>query len=266
MAIPDLGTVVCPIDLSDHSKSALYMAAGLANGPESTLVVLHVDADGDSPEARARVDAFVAGTLPGWFAYRESVQTILRRGDTASAILDTARHVHGHLIVMGTRGRGLLGRALLGSTSADVLRESQLPVAVVPAIRDELVSLEQTGSRAHLGIVLVPVDLVTPSSHQITWAARLSGGSEHRLLMLHVVPAGADPGHATERMRTLGNSVASAHGFKLLVAEGHVAEQISHVIRHDGIRFVVLGRDASAPGKLAYTILQDTRAVVVMVP
>ena len=266
MEIPDLGAVLCPIDLSDHSQAALYVAAGLANSPGSKLLVLHVNEDGDTPDARARVDAFVAQTLPGWFAYRESVQVILRRGKTAHAILDTARHVHAQLIVMGTRGRGVLGRALLGSTSADVLSQSHVPVAVVPAIREELVSLEPTGTRPHLGIILIPVDLVTPPSAQLAWAARMSGGSEHRLLMLHVVPTGADPGHATERMRALGHSVASAHGFKLLVAEGDATAQICHVIQHDDIRFVVLGRSASAPGKLAYRILQDTHAVVVMVP
>jgi nucleotide-binding universal stress UspA family protein len=167
---------------------------------------------------------------------------------------------------MGTRGRGALGRALLGSTAADVLRESPVPVAVVPPTNAELVALEETGSRSHLGIVLVPVDFTSPSSNQLAWAAKMSGGSEHRMLMLHVVPKGSDPGHATERMRALAKSVQTVRGFKLLVAEGSVFDQICHVIHHDGIRFVVLGRAASAPGKLASRVLQDTHATVVMVP
>src|SRR4051794_16245212 len=106
--IPDSGTVLCPIDLSDHSKAALYMAAGLANAPGAKLIALHVDPAGDSPDVRARVNTFIADTLPGWFAYRDGTETILRSGQAAPAILDTARHVHARLIVMGTRGRGTL--------------------------------------------------------------------------------------------------------------------------------------------------------------
>ncbi len=264
MEIPNLGTILCPIDLSEHSKAALYMAAGLANRPGSKLIVLHADKDGDSPDAQTAVRDFVFDTLPGWFAYRSDTETILRKGDAAHAILDTARHAHAQLIVMGTRGRGAIGRALMGSTAADVLQHATVPVMVVPPTDLEMVSLDQAGSRPHLGIVLV--DLQTPSAPQLAWAGRMSVSSDHHLLMLHVVPRGSDPGHATERMRALGKSVASAHGFRLLVNEGDVADQICKVTQHDGIRFVVLGRSASAPGKLAYRILQDTRAVVVMVP
>jgi nucleotide-binding universal stress UspA family protein len=266
MEIPDLGTILCPVDLSEHSRAALYMAAGLANRPGSKLIVLHVGGGGDSPETQVAVRDFLYQTLPAWFAYRSDTQTILRKGDASTAILDTAHHVHAQLIVMGTRGRGALGRALMGSTAADVLRTATMPVMVVPPTDLEMVSLDQSGSRPHLGIVLVPVDLLTPSAPQLAWAGRISVGSDHHLLMLHVVPKGADPGHATERMRALGQSVASAHGFRLLVSEGAVADQICNVVLHDGIRFVVVGRSASAPGKLAYRILADTRAVVVMVP
>jgi len=265
MEIPDFGTILCAIDLSEHSKAALYMAAGLANRRGSKLIVLHAES-GDSPDTQAAVSDFVFETLPGWFAYRNDTETILRQAHAASAIVDTARHVHAELVVMGTRGRGAIGRALLGSTAADVLRHASVPVMVVPPTDLEIVSLDQAGSRPHLGIVLVPVDLQTPSAPQLAWAGRMSVGSDHHLLMLHVVPKDSDPGHATERMRALGKSVASAHGFRLLVNEGNVADQICKVIQHDGIRFVVLGRSASAPGKLAYRILQDTHAVVVMVP
>jgi nucleotide-binding universal stress UspA family protein len=266
MEIPDLGTILCAIDLSEYSESALSVAAGLANHPGAKLLVLHVESAGPSGETPARLNEFILATLPGWFAYRDGTDTLLRSGPAAQTILAEARKRDARLIVMGTRGRGALGRALLGSTAADVLRESPVPVAVVPPTNAELVALEETGSRPHLGIVLVPVDLTAPSANQLSWAGKMSGGSEHRLLMLHVVPKGSDPGHATERMRALAKSVPSVRGFKLLVAEGNVADQICHMIRHDGIRFVVLGRDSSAPGKLAYRVLQDTRAAVVMVP
>jgi nucleotide-binding universal stress UspA family protein len=266
METPARSTVLCAVDLSDHSKAALYLAAGLATWPGANLVVLHVDASGGSAGMRAQLNALILKTLPGWLAYREGTETILRQGEAAHAILAAARETQAQIIVMGTRGRGAISQALLGSTAADVLRESPVPVAVVPPRASEIISLEESGPRPHLGIVLVPVDFIASSSAQLAWAAAMSAGSDHRLLMLHVVPRGGVPGHATSRMRALATSVKSAHGFKLLVSEGNVADQICHVIHHDEIRFVVLGRQASAPGKLAYRILQDTGAVVVMVP
>jgi nucleotide-binding universal stress UspA family protein len=271
MEIPAFGTILCPIDLSDHSKAALHLAAGLANRPDSKLVVLYVDAAAHRNKsrlaaARTRLNQFIRDTVPAWVCYREGTETILRDGQPSAAILGAAEEMHVQLIVMGTRGRSALGRALLGSTAAEVLRQSPVPVAVVPATDRELVALEESGSRPHLGVVLVPVDLTSPSSDQLAWAQKVSVSSGHRLLMLHVVPEGTDPNFPRERMRALAKAVETSRGFRLLVREGSVADEICHVIRHDGMRFVVLGRDAAAPGKLAYRVLQDTRAVVVMVP
>src|SRR5207237_1611290 len=107
---------------------------------------------------------FVFDTLPGWFAYRNDTETILRKGEAAHAVVDTARHTHAQLIVMGTRGRGAIGRALLGSTAADVLRDATVPVMVVPPTDLEIGSLDEAGSPPHLGIVLVPAALQDPSA------------------------------------------------------------------------------------------------------
>lgn len=272
MDIPALGTILCPTDLSEASKAALYLAAGLANRPGTKLVVLHVGAaahrdQSARDDARTRLNQFIWDTLPAGFGYRQGTETLLRDGQTPAAILAAAHDTNARLIVMGTREMGALGRALLGSTAAEILRQSPVPVAVVPATMDiELVTLEASGSRSRMGVVLVPVDLESPSSHQLDWAARVSVSSGHHLLMLHVVPPETDPGFAHERMKALASAVQTAHGFKLLIREGGVADQVCHVIRHDSIKFVVLGRDATSPGKLADRVLRDTHAVVVMVP
>jgi len=271
MEMPAFGTILCPVDLSDYSKAALYAAAGLANQPASKLVVLYVDAAAQrgthaAADAASRLNQFVWDTLPAWFGYRDGTDTRVSDGQTSAAILRAARDTRAELIVMGTRGRGAVSRALFGSTAADILRESPVPVAAVPASPRELIALEESGSRPHLGVVLVPVSLTLPSSDQLAWAGRLSVSSGHRLLMLHVVPEGTDTGFAVARMRALADTVDSSRGFKFLVVEGDVADQVCHVIHSDHIRFVVLGRDATAPGKLAYRLVQDTHAAVVMVP
>jgi nucleotide-binding universal stress UspA family protein len=60
-----------------------------------------------------------------------SVTTIVRRGDPAEEILRLVREEPIDLICMGTRGRGRVRGALLGSVSAAVLHHSPVPVVVI---------------------------------------------------------------------------------------------------------------------------------------
>lgn len=52
-------------------------------------------------------------------------------GSPAAEIVAAAREQQAHLIVMGTHGHGLLGRALMGSVAQKVLAGSDLPVLLV---------------------------------------------------------------------------------------------------------------------------------------
>jgi nucleotide-binding universal stress UspA family protein len=65
-----------------------------------------------------------------------SVETQLhdmRGGRVADAIVQAAKELGCQLIVIGTHGRRGLRRALLGSDAESVLRESPMPVLLVPA-------------------------------------------------------------------------------------------------------------------------------------
>lgn len=54
-------------------------------------------------------------------------------GTPDEAIVQQARASDADLIIMGSRGAGLIGRTLLGSTAGSVVREAGCPVFVVPA-------------------------------------------------------------------------------------------------------------------------------------
>jgi nucleotide-binding universal stress UspA family protein len=54
-------------------------------------------------------------------------------GRPADEIVAYADSIGADLIVIGSRGRGAVAGALLGSVSRDVLRESRTPVVVVPS-------------------------------------------------------------------------------------------------------------------------------------
>ncbi|MEX2609735.1 MAG: universal stress protein [Gemmatimonadota bacterium] len=57
----------------------------------------------------------------------------VREGAPGETIVERSRDGRTDLVVMGSRGAGLLGRALLGSTAASVVAQAHCPVFVVPA-------------------------------------------------------------------------------------------------------------------------------------
>jgi nucleotide-binding universal stress UspA family protein len=65
-----------------------------------------------------------------------SVTTRLLGGDPAREILRAAREGEHDLIVLGSRGRGRVTAALLGSVSNHVMHEAEMPVIVVHSPRE----------------------------------------------------------------------------------------------------------------------------------
>lgn len=55
----------------------------------------------------------------------------LRRGNAAEEIVKTASAITADLIVMGTHGHGIFGRALMGSVATKVLGEAGISVLLV---------------------------------------------------------------------------------------------------------------------------------------
>jgi nucleotide-binding universal stress UspA family protein len=65
-----------------------------------------------------------------------SVTTQLLDGDPAREILQVAREHEHDVIVMGSRGRGRVSAALLGSVSNRVMHEADVPVIVIHCPHD----------------------------------------------------------------------------------------------------------------------------------
>ena len=58
-------------------------------------------------------------------------ETFLREGSTTSQIISAAAEWRADLIVVGTHGRGGVGRLMLGSVAEGVLREAPCPVLAI---------------------------------------------------------------------------------------------------------------------------------------
>jgi nucleotide-binding universal stress UspA family protein len=266
-------TVLCAVDFSEHSKSALYLAAGLTFREGARLVVLLVDAraSGSATEqgaASAELREFVRHALPDAHAHRPGLDLRVRAGTPVDAILEAAAEFDAELIVIGTRGRGGLGLALFGSTAADLMRRTTVPLAVVPPTHPEIMSLGPTRAVPHFGIVLVPVDLAVPPIHQTAFAVRLSPGSAHHLFMVHVTPTHDAAAPAQAELHALAGAarVTPERGWRVLAIPGSVPDTILSIVQRERVGLVVLGRGSTEPGKLAYELLRQSNAVVVLVP
>ena len=136
-------TVLLATELSAASSAATEEAFDLAARSQAELLIVSVI----DPTAlqlpggrfRARIDQVRER--------RESaVQELVRRGrsrdlrvafliwegDPADSILEAAAAEGVDVIVLGSHGRGPLGRLILGSVSEDVVRRARVPVIVVP--------------------------------------------------------------------------------------------------------------------------------------
>jgi len=68
----------------------------------------------------------------------DRIQTLVREGDFAEGIVETAGEIQADLIVMGSHGRRGLGKMIMGSVAEQVLHRSSVPLFIIPTknIRD----------------------------------------------------------------------------------------------------------------------------------
>lgn len=141
--------ILVATDLTRVSRNALARADALAHESRAHLHILHVVRDPArepwTVEAygidweRLRAEARGKGRRALIAATRrlalDTRQTTLdtRVGVPADEILDYARHHAIDLIVVGTRGRGLLASVVLGSVAEAVVRHARCPVMIVHA-------------------------------------------------------------------------------------------------------------------------------------
>ncbi|HEX3265032.1 MAG TPA: universal stress protein [Candidatus Limnocylindrales bacterium] len=135
--------ILLATDLSHASDGASDEAIQLARALNAELLAVSV-IDGVQPAAferqlgrmdqrrAARELAAQALVIRG---RRAGVQTsfLVWEGDPGPAIVEAARAEHADLVVVGTRGRNRLERAVLGSVSDHVVRNAHCPVLIVRA-------------------------------------------------------------------------------------------------------------------------------------
>lgn len=136
-----------PVDLSDATPHVLAIARRAAQASGSSVVLLHVAAPnpdfvgyeagpGVVREQVAHEYREQHGVLHSHAeAFRaDGIDTtaLLIQGQTARCILKEAERVGADLIIMGTHGHGAMFDLIVGSVGHGVLRDTPLPVLLVP--------------------------------------------------------------------------------------------------------------------------------------
>ncbi len=119
----------------------------------------------------------------------------LLEGEVAQSILDFAGQKEIDVIVVGTHGRGGLGRALMGSVAESVFRQSPVPVLT---LGPHLQRIARAGAPRN---ILVPVDFTPASERAAHHAVAMAREHNAALTMLHVIER--LPTQAADRARVM---------------------------------------------------------------
>jgi nucleotide-binding universal stress UspA family protein len=137
--------VVCAIDQSDTTDDVVRVAHALATTLRGRLVLVHVAPSTEAPgvsaapagQERLREEELAdARELLRGVAVRLDAGDAEQRaelGSPADRIVAIADEENAALLVIGSRGRGDMKSALLGSVSHGVLSKATCPVVIVPA-------------------------------------------------------------------------------------------------------------------------------------
>ena len=110
--------------------------AALAVGPDSHVIVAHVSrpSGGDQREQELAEGESAVRSLAEKLSSRGiSVQTLVTfSDDIARAVINTAVDHQATLIVLGLTGRNMVSRLLAGNVPVELIRETRIPVVLIP--------------------------------------------------------------------------------------------------------------------------------------
>ena len=237
--------ILVPTDFSDHATAATRFAALLARRFGARVTLLHASgadlpsmaglhgAPVDAAQTQARTLRALEGMLS---AHLGDVDTLVRTmpGAPADAILAASRIDATDLIVMGTRGRGGLHRALLGSVAEEVIRDSERPVLTVRRSRPAVMPRVER--------ILCPINYTVAATKAFRQALLFASAFEAELVALYLEEHGwGDIENEVERLREWVGDVPMSVRLTCLARRGDAATQLNDHARTHGADLVVAG-------------------------
>lgn len=266
--------ILLPIDFSDSSLAGLAAARRLSTRFDATLELLHIDEEhalmdesAMSERDRAEVEERAAAGRSRLRQLSTGSEAVVRvvRGDPKGVLVDLARGERHDMIVMGSRGRSGVARALLGSVAETLVLRSAIPV----------LTAHQAPRPFWPAHVLVPMKFAPYADAALLYALRLAEALGARVTMMHSIEEGKLGGEAYEALeshleRLLGSESWSKAG--RLLDSGPAADKILKAVDTGTFDLVVLSAHRKlywkdfVLGSTSERVLRHSRVPVLSIP
>ena len=170
--IKTIKSILFATDLSEKSSSAFYFAVSLGTIYQATIILLHVtekipdyakkrlrewlgkeeyqkiveeheNSIHQTLTAKKSSNSFIKTALEQFCTKAgiddnacgyHSREIVISQGDVVDEIINQSKHYTCDLVILGGH-KGFLGKTAIGSVVKDVLRRSEIPVMVVPPVK-----------------------------------------------------------------------------------------------------------------------------------
>ncbi|HSU29699.1 MAG TPA: universal stress protein [Bryobacteraceae bacterium] len=276
-----LSRILVPVDFSDHSLGMIPYVKQIARNYKAEIILLHVvnpvyaiPATGittatmvDLPEwvftmQAKRLDEFATPELNGF-----SVRRLIYEGEPDAQIIATARAEDVHLVIMPTHGYGVFRKFLIGSVTAKVLHDLEIPVLTGAHLGDS-----EGPGKTKISNLVCALGAGPHRTDTLTWAARLASDFQAVLSVVHAIPrAGHDVDEDTARQE-IGRLLTSVgvRNTSICIPKGDMAHTVSEYAKSVGADLLVIGRGSkdSQGGRLrsnSYGIIRQSHCPVLSV-
>jgi nucleotide-binding universal stress UspA family protein len=283
--MPQIQSILCPIDFSESSASAYEYAQSLAWHFKATLFLQHVlyslkpaDFWNIYPDSYREICqkrlADVEQQLQEFSILhrRNEIQPICLAQDGAvtDLILSLAEAQAVNLIVMGTHGLRGLDRLMLGSVTERVLRRARCPVLAVRKPPHHVLGPQHDPEPVHLRTIILCMDFSDHAHRASEYAFSLAKEYGAELTLLHVLedfPESTDLQMETEKAlervdQTIASEALGASVRKVIVRVGKPYQQIIQLALETQTDMVVMGArgrgalEAALFGSTTYRVIQ----------
>ena len=250
----EIRNILLATDFDATTESALHYSLAIARHYGAKIYLVHVVRPDliqfGGAENRAALDdawrdaqhhmtdLLIAGHLQG-----VEHQVVVEQGEVWPVLSRKVGELSIDLLVIGTHGRGRIGKLLLGSVAEEIFRQATCPVLMVgpkapgPSAKGLARILFCTGFSAH-------------SLHAGSYALSMAQRQSAELTILHVSPDAPDSSQEREKIRQaacarlmslLPQDSKLAHPAQCRTEFGNAAEQILSVARELKPNVIVMG-------------------------
>jgi nucleotide-binding universal stress UspA family protein len=192
MTMIQIRSILCPVDFSSISNSALKYALALARNHGARLHVIHAvspvalrsnDFAFNSAEILKQLHKNAEAQMKGLEAevLRSGVPADfeVRINDPGDEIQRQIRKSKANIVIMGTHGRNTVQRFFLGSVAEHMLRKSPVPIFTVSGMRK---------SDSRIRSVLIATDFGPGTPEAVEWGIGISRETGAKATLMHVIP------------------------------------------------------------------------------